>query len=73
MDRRQLTRLVKGAIKQTFDAHDAYLPQKFARSTIEASLAKRIIGVITGYEAQASQVRSDGVGAPAADNLRADR
>jgi hypothetical protein len=65
---RQLRRLVRGGIADTFHVHPDYLTRKGRRSA-EGSLVKRICGTIKGYVEQSTRGRS-GTGTqrpPAAD------
>ena len=67
LNKRQISRLVRGAIKQTFDAHSDYIAKKKDRQRVQVSLEKRIVGTILGYVEQSTQVRSEGK--PSADTM----
>lgn len=62
--RRQLTRLVDGAVADTFTNHPEYLT-KAGQRRAAGSLRKRLVGLVMGYVVQTTQGRS-GVNAPAA-------
>ena len=56
---RQVWRLVDGAIRETFAAHQDYLPNGKSEKRIRNSLSKRIVGKFMGYISQVPRGSSE--------------